>query len=225
MRRRTDDHLSVTGEPPRLTMAAARPGRCRPLRCGRPGGEESAHLSVTYEITTRDRSAAKRVHGYTTEDALAPGAIVEIGGRSWLVNRIAGEGVDAWPARYRLTLRHPDGSEEHGAFRRFRADAAPRPPADDARGWGADQLGRRRATARSRRAGCAVSRIGGRTRLCRGGSTPTTNSSTPSSGTQTPTWPRRRSNALGAQGSPQSWSRSNPARQRTGTKRADTSTR
>ncbi len=31
--------------------------------------------------------------------------------------------MHAWPARYRLTLRHPDGREETGAFRRFRADA------------------------------------------------------------------------------------------------------
>lgn len=80
-------------------------------------------MAIEYEITTRDRSGGKRVHRYTSEDALAPGAIVEIGGRSWLVDRIEGRSVEAWPARYRLTLRHPDGSEEHGAFRRFRADA------------------------------------------------------------------------------------------------------
>src|SRR5687768_5435045 len=29
---------------------------------------------------------------------------------------------DAKPARYRLRLRHPDGREEVGAFRRFRSD-------------------------------------------------------------------------------------------------------
>ena len=76
-------------------------------------------MAIEYEITTRDRSGGKRVHRYTSEDALAPGAIVEIGGRSWLVDRMEGRSIEAWPARY----RHPDGSEEHGAFRRFRADA------------------------------------------------------------------------------------------------------
>jgi hypothetical protein len=48
---------------------------------------------------------------------------VLIGGRCWLVERIEHARVQAKPARYRLTLRHPDGRQEAGAFRRFRADA------------------------------------------------------------------------------------------------------
>jgi hypothetical protein len=46
-----------------------------------------------------------------------------LGGRYSLVERVEQERVYAAPARYRLTLRHPDGRKEEGAFRRFRADA------------------------------------------------------------------------------------------------------
>jgi hypothetical protein len=46
-----------------------------------------------------------------------------LGGRYSLVERVERERVYAAPARYRLTLRHPDGRKEEGAFRRFRADA------------------------------------------------------------------------------------------------------
>ena len=148
---RQDDGLSgVTGEPPRLTMAAARPGALPPatVRATRRRRKcaPRRHIRDNHPRPLR----GKRVHGYTSEDALAPGAIVEIGGRSWLVNRIAGEGVDAWPARHRLTLRHPDGRGARCLSPLSSRRAAPRPPADDARGRGADQLGRRRATARSR---------------------------------------------------------------------------
>jgi hypothetical protein len=48
---------------------------------------------------------------------------VLLGGRYWLVERVDDWTVHARPARYRLTLRHPDGHEEAGAFRLFRADA------------------------------------------------------------------------------------------------------
>ena len=51
------------------------------------------------------------------------GSVVELGGRHWLVERVERERVDAVPARYRLILRHGDGHEEAGAFRRFRVDA------------------------------------------------------------------------------------------------------
>jgi hypothetical protein len=79
-------------------------------------------LAVRYEIVTHDRTGRERVHPYTVEDALAPGSVVLIGGRYWLVERIEQARVQAQPARYRLTLRHPDGRQEAGAFRRFRAD-------------------------------------------------------------------------------------------------------
>jgi hypothetical protein len=79
-------------------------------------------LAVPYEIVTRDRTGRERVHPYAAEDALAPGSVVLIGGRYWLVERIEQARVQTQPARYRLTLRHPDGRQEAGAFRRFRAD-------------------------------------------------------------------------------------------------------
>jgi hypothetical protein len=48
---------------------------------------------------------------------------VLVGGRYWLVERIEQARVKTHAARYRLTLHHPDGRREAGAFRRFRADA------------------------------------------------------------------------------------------------------
>jgi hypothetical protein len=80
-------------------------------------------LAVSYEIVTHDRTGRERVHPYTGEDALAPGSVVLIGGRYWLVDRVEQARVQTQPARYRLTLRHPGGRQESGAFRRFRADA------------------------------------------------------------------------------------------------------
>jgi hypothetical protein len=59
---------------------------------------------------------------------LAPGAVLRLEGRFWLVERVeqaaedARERLIASPARYRVSLGHPDGREELGAFRRFRLD-------------------------------------------------------------------------------------------------------
>src|SRR3954463_10474426 len=80
-------------------------------------------LSVSYAIVTRDRSGRERVRPYHSEDALAPGSVVLLRGRYWLVERVERSRGHAQPARYRLTRRHPDGHQEPGAFRRFRADA------------------------------------------------------------------------------------------------------
>ena len=80
-------------------------------------------MPVTYEIVTRDRARREHVHSYLSDDALAPGSIVILAGRYWLVDGIDGARVAVAPARYRLTLRHPDGREEAGAVRRFRVDA------------------------------------------------------------------------------------------------------
>jgi hypothetical protein len=76
-----------------------------------------------YKIVTHDRTGQEHVRPFTSADALAPGAVMLLGGRYSLVERVERERVYAAPARYRLTLRHPDGREEEGAFRRFRADA------------------------------------------------------------------------------------------------------
>jgi hypothetical protein len=80
-------------------------------------------LAISYTIVTHDRSGRERVHLFRGDDALAPGSVVPIGGRYWLVERIEQARVQTQPARYRLTLRHPDGRQEAGAFRRFRTDA------------------------------------------------------------------------------------------------------
>jgi hypothetical protein len=80
-------------------------------------------MPASYEIVTRNRAGREHVRRYTSEDALAPGSIVLLGGRYWLVERVEEPRVYAKPARYRLTLRHPEGREEAGSFRRFRPDA------------------------------------------------------------------------------------------------------
>jgi hypothetical protein len=80
-------------------------------------------LAVSYEVVTRGRTGREQVHPYTSDDALAPGSLVVLGGRYWVVERVEQSRVLAQPARYRLILRHPDGHEEAGAFRRFRTDA------------------------------------------------------------------------------------------------------
>jgi hypothetical protein len=80
-------------------------------------------LSVSYEFVTRDRAGREHLRPYHSEDALAPGSVVTFKGRYWLVERIERSRAHVQPARYRLTLRHPDGRREPGAFRRFRTDA------------------------------------------------------------------------------------------------------
>ena len=80
-------------------------------------------MAVSYDVVMHDRTGRERVHPYLGDDELAPGSVVLIGGRYWLVERIENARVETRPARYRLTLRHPDGQREAGVFRRFRADA------------------------------------------------------------------------------------------------------
>jgi hypothetical protein len=87
-------------------------------------------MAHAYEVVTVNRVGNRREHRYTTDLELEPGTVLRLDGRFWLVARVepadsgdlAGR-AEAAPARYRLRLRHPDGREEQGAFRRFRADA------------------------------------------------------------------------------------------------------
>jgi hypothetical protein len=80
----------------------------------------------TYDVVTTTRTGRERVHHYASDEALAPGQVPRLSGRYWLVVDVErmhdGESPRALavPARYRLRLRHPDGREEVGAFRRFR---------------------------------------------------------------------------------------------------------
>ncbi|MGB2874644.1 MAG: hypothetical protein WBB76_04130 [Gaiellaceae bacterium] len=80
-------------------------------------------MAFDYELVHASRAGRERVHPYTSEEPLAPGDVLRYEGRDWLVERIDGSHARLKPARYRLRLRHPDGREEVGAFRRYRPDA------------------------------------------------------------------------------------------------------
>jgi hypothetical protein len=80
-------------------------------------------VAPSYELVHVTRSGKEQVHPYTSEERFEPGGLVHYEGRDWLVERVEGARVSLTPARYRLKLRHPDGSEELGALRRYRPDA------------------------------------------------------------------------------------------------------
>ena len=87
------------------------------------------HGDFHYEIVAGTRTGHERVHPYAADDPLRPGDVVRLEGRHWLIDSVEPIGdapparAVAKPARYRLRLLHPDGREETGAFRRFRAGA------------------------------------------------------------------------------------------------------
>ena len=81
-------------------------------------------MALRYELVTSTRAGKERVRPYTAEEELAPGDVLVLDGRYWLIERAEtdpGDRLIAKPTRYRIRLRHPDGHEEVGAFRRFRA--------------------------------------------------------------------------------------------------------
>jgi hypothetical protein len=80
-------------------------------------------VPFSYTLVTHDRAGREHARPYTSEDPLVPASLVLLAGRYWLVERVERTAVHARPARYRLTLRHPDGRLEIGASLRFRADA------------------------------------------------------------------------------------------------------
>ncbi len=84
-------------------------------------------MALTYEAAAFTRSGRERVHTYASETALGPGDVIRMSGRDWLVEQVEADTdpprLVMKPARYRLRLRHPDGREELGAFRRWRSDA------------------------------------------------------------------------------------------------------
>lgn len=80
-------------------------------------------MPYSYTLVTHDRAGREHARRYTSADPLAPASIVLLAGRYWLVDRVERTTGHARPARYRLTLRHPDGRLEFGAFSRFRPDA------------------------------------------------------------------------------------------------------
>ena len=80
-------------------------------------------MAATYEVVTVNRAGGEYRRQYTAENALSPGSVIRLDGRDWLVEALEDSRAIAKPARYRLTLRHPDGHEEVGAMRRYRPDA------------------------------------------------------------------------------------------------------
>jgi len=76
-----------------------------------------------YELVFRPRAGHEHTVPYVADHALEEGDLIVVRDRRWLVDSIEGQRAVAEPARYRLYLRYPDGTEEVGAFRRFRADA------------------------------------------------------------------------------------------------------
>ena len=80
-------------------------------------------MAATYEVVTVNRDGAEHRRQYNAETELSPGSVIRLDGRDWLVEALEESRAIARPARYRLTLRHPDGHEEVGAMRRYRPDA------------------------------------------------------------------------------------------------------
>jgi hypothetical protein len=90
--------------------------------------EATDHGDFHHEIVV-PRAGSERVHPYASDNPLGAGDVVRLEGRYWLIESVESSGAGAparavaKPARSRLRLRHPDGREETGAFRRFRPDA------------------------------------------------------------------------------------------------------
>ncbi|HVN62193.1 MAG TPA: hypothetical protein VMT59_13080 [Gaiellaceae bacterium] len=74
-----------------------------------------------YELVLRPRPGLEHTVPYVADHSLQEGDLIVLRGRRWIVDQNDGRRVSADPARYRLVVRHPDGVEEAGAFRRYRA--------------------------------------------------------------------------------------------------------
>jgi hypothetical protein len=79
----------------------------------------TAHGDYHYEVAVRHPPGAEHVHPYASHEPLEPGEVIRLEGRYWLIESLDGTRALAKPARYGLVLRHPDGTEEAGAIRRF----------------------------------------------------------------------------------------------------------
>jgi hypothetical protein len=80
-------------------------------------------VAFRYDTVVVTRAGHDRVHPYTSDAELGPGDVVTLEGRWWLIERVEDGRAFGKVARYRVRLRHPDGREELGAFRRFRPGA------------------------------------------------------------------------------------------------------
>ena len=81
------------------------------------------HGDYHYDLVVRHRTGSEHSRPYASDEPLEPGTVVRLEGRFWLVEAVDGRRALAKPARYRLLLRHPDGTVEAGAFRRYRSDS------------------------------------------------------------------------------------------------------
>jgi hypothetical protein len=84
-------------------------------------------VALRYEVVTFTRAGNERKQGYASDTELAPGAVIVLAGRHWLIEDVEPASdrparARAKPARYRLRLRRPGGREELGALRRYRPD-------------------------------------------------------------------------------------------------------
>jgi hypothetical protein len=84
---------------------------------------ETEHSAYHYEIVAPHPTGREHVHRYASDEPLEVGDVVQLEGRYWLIESLEAARAFAKPGRYRLTLRHPEGSDETGAFRRLRPDA------------------------------------------------------------------------------------------------------
>jgi hypothetical protein len=86
-------------------------------------------VKTQYELVTSAGAGAERAHEFTADSPLRAGDLVLVAGRHWIVDECEppdGGGrlrARVEPARYRLSLRHPDSHVEAGSFRRLRAGA------------------------------------------------------------------------------------------------------
>jgi hypothetical protein len=78
---------------------------------------------IHYTVHVVHGGGIEHARPYSSDEPLQPGNVPRLEGRYWLVERVEGANAFAKPARYRLELHHPEGRDEVGAFRRFRADA------------------------------------------------------------------------------------------------------
>jgi hypothetical protein len=87
----------------------------------------SVPAPLEYDVVAHNRAGKERIHRYAPDEPLQLGQVLRLEGRDWLVESIDAASEPpravAKPARYRIRMRHPDGREELGAFRRYRPDA------------------------------------------------------------------------------------------------------
>jgi hypothetical protein len=84
------------------------------------GGPATGHGDYHYDVVVRHRTGREHVRPYASDEPLAVGDVLRLEGRYWLIESVDDSRATVTQARYRLKLRHPNGSEELGAFRRFR---------------------------------------------------------------------------------------------------------